>query len=68
MEFREILMIVGIVSILAPAWPLGAQTNLGTLRGTVVDEQGGALPGVTVTARQTATNTTQTAVTGGAGE
>jgi outer membrane receptor protein involved in Fe transport len=40
-----------------------AQTALGTLRGIVLDEQGGALPGVTVTVRQADTNTVQTIVT-----
>jgi outer membrane receptor protein involved in Fe transport len=43
--------------------PLAAQTSLGTFRGTITDEQGGVLPGVTVTARQTATNMTQVGVT-----
>jgi len=41
-----------------------AQTALGTVRGIVLDEQGGALPGVTVTLRHVDTNTVQTAVTG----
>ncbi len=45
-----------------------AQTALGTLRGVVLDQQGAALPGVTVTARQTDTNTTSTAVTGAVGQ
>jgi hypothetical protein len=44
-----------------------AQTALATLRGVVLDEQGGALPGVTVTLRQTDTNTTVSAVTGAEG-
>ena len=57
--------LVSVFVLVAPVW---AQTSFGTLRGTVRDEQGGALPGVTVTARQTATNTTQTVVSGGAGE
>src|SRR5437763_4514103 len=47
---------------------LFAQTALGTLRGVVVDQQSGALPGATVTARQFDTNTTQTAVTGAEGQ
>src|SRR5947208_10460224 len=47
---------------------LFAQTALGTLRGVVVDQQSGALPGATVTARQLDTNTTQTAVTGAEGQ
>jgi outer membrane receptor protein involved in Fe transport len=45
-----------------------AQTALGTLRGNAADEQGGALPGVTVTAKETQTNTVATAVSGGHGE
>ena len=39
-----------------------AQTALGTLRGVVLDEQGGALPGATVTIRHLGTNTTQATV------
>ncbi len=45
-----------------------AQTALGTLRGTAVDEQNAALPGVTVTAKEIQTNTVSTAVSGGHGE
>jgi outer membrane receptor protein involved in Fe transport len=44
-----------------------AQTALGTLRGVVLDQQGGALPGATVTVRQVETNTVQTTVTSGEG-
>src|SRR3954470_8905502 len=40
-----------------------AQTSLATLSGKVIDEQGGVLPGATVTARQTETNTTRSSVT-----
>lgn len=47
---------------------LAAQTALGTLRGTIADEQGGALPGVTVTIRHVGTNTVQTTVTAGDGK
>jgi hypothetical protein len=45
-----------------------AQTALATLRGTALDEQGGALPGATVTVRQVDTNTVQTTVTGSQGQ
>jgi outer membrane receptor protein involved in Fe transport len=45
-----------------------AQTTLATLRGTVLDEQGGALPGATVTVRQVDTNTVQIGVTGPQGQ
>ena len=55
---------IGLVS----ASPLSAQTALGTLRGVVLDQQSGALPGATVTARQLETNTTQAAVTGAEGQ
>src|SRR5437667_3708078 len=48
--------------------PLSAQTALATLRGVVLDQQSGALPGVAVTARQTETNTIQTAVSGAEGQ
>ena len=44
-----------------------AQTALGSLRGSVVDQQGGTLPGVTVTARHVETNTVQTSVAGAEG-
>jgi hypothetical protein len=44
--------------------PASAQTiTTGTLTGVVEDQQGGALPGATVTATQEATGTTYTAVT-----
>jgi outer membrane receptor protein involved in Fe transport len=39
------------------------QTSLATLRGKVADEQGGVLPGATVTIKQTETNFTRTGVT-----
>jgi outer membrane receptor protein involved in Fe transport len=60
------LAVLAIALTVAPA--VTAQTALGTIRGTLQDEQGGALPGVTITARQTATNTTQTAVSGTSGQ
>jgi len=56
---------IGVLIIVAAA---SAQTALGTLRGVVVDQQGGALPGVTITARQFETNATSTAVTGVEGQ
>src|SRR4051812_4559021 len=57
-----------IVGMLMLTVPVAAQTALGTLRGVVLDQQGGALPGVTVTVRQVDTNTTATAVTGAEGQ
>ena len=58
-------VILGVLALSAPAM---AQTALGTLRGAVLDQQGGALPGVTVTVRQIETNTVQSTVTGGEGQ
>src|SRR2546425_10516055 len=57
-----------IVSVFALTVPAFTQTALGTLRGAVLDQQGGALPGVTVTVRQIETNTVQSTVTGGEGQ
>jgi outer membrane receptor protein involved in Fe transport len=54
--------------VVALTGPATAQTALGTLRGDVVDEQGGALPGVTITVKETQTNTLATAVSGGHGQ
>jgi outer membrane receptor protein involved in Fe transport len=56
-----------ILGILLTALPAVSQTALGTLRGEVADEQGAALPGVTVTVRHVETNTVQTTVTGTGG-
>src|SRR5437867_6762050 len=66
--FRRIDLVIVTFSILGPAAGASAQTALGTLRGVVLDQQGGALPGVTVTVRQVETNTAQTVVTGGEGQ
>jgi len=61
------VVLVGLV-VASLAMPLSAQTALGTLRGIVVDQQSGALPGVSVTARQVDTNTSESVVTGAAGQ
>ena len=58
-------VIVGVLMLTIPAF---TQTALGTLRGVVRDQQGGALPGVTITVRQVDTNTLTTAVTGAEGQ
>src|SRR5207247_6896006 len=51
----ESIMVKSLVALLVAASVLAplaayAQTDMGSLRGYVKDEQGGALPGVTVTA------------------
>src|SRR5437867_3049273 len=57
-----------VLTVLVLAAPAAAQTALGPLRGVVLEQQGGALPGVTITARQLETNTAQTTVTGAQGQ
>ena len=47
---------------------VSAQTNLGTFLGKVADEQGGALPGATVTVRQVQTNVSRNSVTNAIGQ
>ena len=37
-----------LVAVLISAWPAAAQVTTGTMVGTVVDQQGGAIPGATV--------------------
>ena len=44
------------------AAPAAAQSVTGSIQGTVVDQSGAVLPGVTVTLTNTATGTTRTAV------
>ncbi len=61
------LTIAMVVSLLLPASMLSAQTSLATIRGSVTDQQGGILPGVTITARQAETNTVRTGVTNSSG-
>ena len=46
---RSMTRAFAILLVLAAAVPLAAQSLTGTVAGTVTDEQGGALPGVTVT-------------------
>ena len=47
--------IVFAMAILPLAAPLGAQTANGVIQGTVIDAQGGVLPGVTLTVRSVET-------------
>ncbi|RPJ77730.1 MAG: carboxypeptidase regulatory-like domain-containing protein, partial [Acidobacteria bacterium] len=56
------------VCIMAMASLASAQIITATVRGKVVDEQGGVLPGVTISARQVATNTTRTVITNEVGQ
>lgn len=60
----------GVWLAVAMALPLdaGAQTTTATVRGKAADEQGAALPGVRVTARQVDTNTSLTVTSGSVGQ
>jgi hypothetical protein len=57
------LILVGFLFLLLPQL-LFAQTNAGSLSGVVSDASGGALPGVTVTATNSATGFNRSVVTG----
>ena len=58
---------VVVALLLAVAATAAAQQTTGTLTGRVVDEQNAALPGATVTARNTETGFSRTATTDGEG-
>src|SRR5438876_11496801 len=65
---RRVSTIVAAVTMLTLAASSYGQTSLATLRGKVSDQQGGVLPGATVTAREIEMNTTRTSVTEGLGQ
>src|SRR5436309_1213529 len=66
-RIRALLSWVAVVSVVSTALPADAQTGDGSLRGYVKDEQGGVLPGVTVTATGPALLAPVVAVTDNAG-
>ena len=61
-------MALGVLLAAITATSGFAQTSLASLRGRVSDEQGGVLPGATVTVRQIQTNATKVGVTGELGQ
>jgi hypothetical protein len=65
MAYRR--FVAGVVLMLLPAVSAMAQTGQGSLRGYVKDDQGGALPGVTVSAVSSAIMQPATTVTDGEG-
>ncbi len=65
---RHARLLVAVAVLFGCATTASAQSGLGGLRGTVVDAQGGALPGVTVTATSPAMIAPQLAVTNERGE
>src|SRR5512144_1422635 len=58
---------VVVALLIAIALPAAAQQTTGTLTGRVIDEQSAALPGATVTARNTETGFSRTFTTDGEG-
>ena len=52
-----------VLMIVAAAWPAAAQTTLGTIRGTVFDQQQNIVPGVSVVVTDEATGVTREAQT-----
>ena len=60
------LTLVALATLVLPA-AAGAQTGLASITGIVSDESGGAVPGLTVTATNQATNIGYTGVTNEAG-
>ena len=61
-------MALGLILAVITAASGFAQTSFASLRGKVSDEQGGVLPGATVTVRQIETNATKVGVTGEVGQ
>lgn len=60
-------LVVATVLLLGVGASVSAQTVTGTILGTVTDKQGGVIPGVPVTIRNTGTNLTRAIVTDGQG-
>jgi outer membrane receptor protein involved in Fe transport len=62
---KSVLLRAAVVAVLALVWavPAPAQELRGAIEGVVKDSSGGVLPGVTVQARNVATNLSQPAVT-----
>jgi len=60
---RRTLVLVLLAALLPVSAFAQSQATTGVIEGTVVDAQGGLLPGVTVTIHNTATNYSQTVVT-----
>ncbi len=62
-------LVIALVALawLAPAHPAEAQATRATLLGTITDQSGAALPGITVTATETRTNVSYDTVTNATG-
>ncbi|HSC29924.1 MAG TPA: TonB-dependent receptor [Vicinamibacterales bacterium] len=64
---NRIILAMVVLCSLALASPAAAQQASGNVTGRIVDDQGAAIPGVTVTARHTETGFTRSDVTDGEG-
>jgi outer membrane receptor protein involved in Fe transport len=58
-----VILLLAVCAALAPARPLFAQSATATIEGTIVDQSGALLPGVTVTITESDTGTQRVAVT-----
>src|SRR6266496_3151096 len=65
---RRRLIVLWMAVLLAPAAAFAQTVAVAQLSGTVLDESGGALPGVEVTVTQTDTGMTRFVITGEKGE
>ncbi len=65
-RYRSVLLLFVCLALILHAPPAGAQSaaTTGAIEGTVLDESGGVLPGVSLTLRNTATNYETTVTTG----
>ena len=63
MHHRLLVVFSSLLFVILCTLPARAQVAQAELRGTVVDESGGALPGVTITATHVDTGTSRTTVT-----
>jgi len=65
LQFLAILLVT--LAGMTPADPVHAQATRATLLGTITDQSGAALPGITVTATETRTNVSHTTTTNATG-
>ena len=60
--FVSALMMAGLIALVAPPAAMAQQTT-GNITGRIMDEQGAAVPGVTLTAKNTQTGFSRSDVT-----
>src|ERR1043165_6303189 len=65
---RRSVILLGLALLLAPAMASAQTVAVAQLSGTVLDESGGALPGVEVTVTQTDTGMTRFVISGDKGD